>query len=203
MKDAFRTLAAPSSAKLVRQRSRFVAFLDPIASAEEARVRLADLRRKYHDASHCSSAYRLLGDPTPVEGSDDDGEPAGSAGTPILLQLAGAGLENVLAAVVRYFGGVKLGVGGLARAYGDAVAAALASASMVERRVTLELVVRFPLDTNPKVMSAIHHHEAKILDIRYDTEGHVAVALAPSQVEAFGRSITEGTGARARVEVKS
>ncbi len=200
MKDAFRTLAAPASAKLVRQRSRFIALLEPIASAETAHARLSEIRRTYHDASHCCSAFRLVGDPAPSRVSDDDGEPAGSAGIPILLQLDGARLENVLAVVVRYFGGVKLGVGGLARAYSDAIAEALANASIVLRAVTIEFVVRFPLEANAGVMSAIHHHEAKILDIRYDTEGQAIVALLPSRVEAFRRSLTEGTGARARLE---
>ncbi len=203
MKDAFRTLGAPASAKLVRQRSRFIALLEPIASVEAVHVRLSQIRRTYHDASHCCSAFRLVADPAPSEVSDDDGEPAGSAGIPILFQLEGARLENVLGVVVRYFGGVKLGVGGLARAYSDAIAAALAGASIVERAITIELVIRFPLEVNAGVMSAIHHHEAKILDIRYDTESQVAVALAPSRAEAFRRSVTEGTGARARMEVRS
>jgi uncharacterized YigZ family protein len=202
MKDAFRTLAAPASAKLVRQRSRFIALLEPIEGAGDVHVRLGEIRRAYHDASHCCSAFRLVGDPFPSQGSDDDGEPAGSAGVPILLQLEGARLENVLAIVVRYFGGVKLGVGGLARAYSSAVAEALAKASIVEHALTIEFAVRFPLEANAGVMSAIHHHEAKILDIRYDTEGQAIVALAPSRVEAFRRSLTEGTGARARLEEK-
>jgi uncharacterized YigZ family protein len=203
MIDAFRTLASPATAKLARQRSRFLAFVEPVASVDHARTRLADLRRAYHDASHCASAYRLSGDPTPLEDSDDDGEPTGSAGMPILLQLKGARLENVLAVVVRYFGGVKLGVGGLARAYADAVAAALAGARIAEQRVSVQLLVHFPLEVNPGMMGAIHHHQAEILDIRYDTEGHVTVGVAPSRVEAFRRSVTERTGARARLEVRA
>ncbi|MEN6368339.1 MAG: YigZ family protein [Thermotogota bacterium] len=203
MKDAFRTLATSASAKLVRQRSRFIALLEPITSVDAVHSRLSQIRRVYHDASHCCSAFRLVADPAPLQASDDDGEPTGSAGAPILLQLEGARLENVLAVVVRYFGGVKLGVGGLARAYSDVIATALASASIVERALAIELVVRFPLEANAGVMGAIYHHEAKILDIRYDTEGQAIVTVAPSRVEAFCRSVTEGTGARAQVEVTS
>lgn len=203
MKDAFRTLAEPASAKLTRQRSRFLAFVEPVADVEAVRTRLLEIRREFRDASHCTSAYRLSSDPAPLEGSDDDGEPAGSAGIPILLQLSGAELENTMAVVVRYFGGVKLGVGGLARAYADATALALGAAHIVDHLVTVRLALRFPLAVNATVLSAIHRYEAKVLEIRYDTEGHATIGLAPSRVAAFRRSVVEGTGARARVEVAS
>lgn len=202
MTDAFQTLSAPATAKLIRQRSRFIALVEPTSSLEEIRDRLTDLRNEYHDATHQGSAYRLVGDPI-SSGSDDDGEPAGSTGLPILRQLEGARLENVLGVVVRYFGGVKLGVGGLARAYADAVAAALASAVIVERHVTVHIQILFPIEVSAGVMSAIHQHEAKVVDIRYDSEGRVTAALAPSRVDAFRRSVTERTGARARLEVRS
>ncbi|MDD4903441.1 MAG: YigZ family protein [Candidatus Bipolaricaulis sp.] len=202
MTDAFQTLSAPATAKLIRQRSRFIALVEPTSSLEEIRDRLTDLRKEYHDATHQGSAYRLVGDPI-SSGSDDDGEPAGSTGLPILRQLEGARLENVLGVVVRYFGGVKLGVGGLARAYADAVAAALASAVIVERHVTVHIQILFPIEVSAGVMSAIHQHEAKVVDIRYDSEGRVTAALAPSRVDAFRRSVTERTGARARLEVRS
>ncbi|MGD9675393.1 MAG: YigZ family protein [Candidatus Bipolaricaulia bacterium] len=201
MIDAFRTLSAPAAAKLVRQRSRFIAFVEPTASLEAIRGRLTDLRKEYHDATHYVSAYRLASTPV-LFGSDDDGEPAGSAGLPTLRKLEGARLENVLGVVIRYFGGVKLGVGGLARAYGDAIAAALASAAIVERHVAVRVQILFPVEASAGVMSALHQHEARVVDIRYDSEGRVTAALAPSRVDAFRRSVMERTGARARLEVE-
>lgn len=126
------TLAEPGRAKLVRKRSRFLAFAYPVAGEGEAAARVNALRREYHDARHVAYAYRILSHDRVIERADDAGEPARSAGWPILELLRGRDLVNVLVGVVRYFGGVKLGVGGLRRAYRDAAALALEGARMVE-----------------------------------------------------------------------
>lgn len=199
--DAYRTVAQSTTARIVRKRSRFIAVLEPTADLDDVASRLAETRRRYHDATHWCYAYRLAEEPEPTAHSDDAGEPAGSAGLPILLQLEKAELLGVLAVVVRYFGGVKLGVGGLSRAYADAVAEVVAAARIVLRRITVNVRIRFPLEVNPAVMTAIHRHEAAIVDIRYDTEGQIVVAVPPSRVAAFEGSVIEGTGARARLEV--
>jgi uncharacterized YigZ family protein len=201
MKDAYTTLDAPATAKIQRSRSRFIAVVSPISSVADAEDRLAEIRRNYHDATHHCFAYRLAADPSTVEVSDDGGEPSGSAGLPILQQLRRAELCDVLAVVVRYFGGVKLGVGGLVRAYGDAVATALDQGTRREHRIEVGLDLRFPGEATSGVMSAIHRFQAKVVDISYDTEGHAAITLPPSRVEEFVEAVREGTGARARVEV--
>ncbi|MBC7093361.1 YigZ family protein, partial [Candidatus Bipolaricaulota bacterium] len=112
-----KAIARPADVKLVRERSRFLAYVFPVETVEEADAALARLRREHHAARHIPYAYRL---PTGEGRASDDGEPAGSAGRPLLQLLEGEDLGGVLLAVVRYFGGVKLGVGGLARAYRDA-----------------------------------------------------------------------------------
>jgi uncharacterized YigZ family protein len=201
MTDAYTTISGPATAKITRNRSRFVAIVEPISSAEDVKNRLAEIRRAYHDATHHCRAYRLAADPAPIEIDDDDGEPSGAAGLPILQQLRGAELLDVLAVVVRYFGGVKLGMGGLVRAYGDATAAALARAPRLERWIEISVRLRFPSEATSAVMSVIHQHQAKVLDISYDTEGHVVVDLPPSRVDRFVESVREKTGARADVEV--
>jgi len=201
MIDAYRTLAAPSKARIARKKSRFLAFLRPVASVDDVAAALAEIRRATHDASHHCSAYRLAASPDPIAAADDDGEPAGSAGPPILRRLEEAELLDVLAVVVRYFGGTKLGVGGLIRAYGDATEAALASARVAERRLTVELLIRFPADVNSGVMATIHRHGAQVREIRYDALAEVRIAVPPSVASAFQAALRDATGDRATTEV--
>jgi len=201
MIDSYRTLAEPTKARIIRQKSRFFSFLFPVGSPSEVEAHLAELRRAHHDASHQCTAYRLVGSPEPIAASDNAGEPPGSAGTPILRRLEEADLLNVLAVVVRYFGGTKLGIGGLIRAYGDATKAALAEARIVVRRVTVEVLIRFPADVNSGVMSTIHRCAAEVLDVRFGESAEVRVSLAPSAVSSFLAAIRDATGARAETEV--
>jgi uncharacterized YigZ family protein len=198
--DVYRTLASQGSARLTRERSRFLAFVGPVATVDEIEGRLSTIRRQHHDATHVCYAYRCRAELSIVARADDAGEPSGSAGTPILQQLEAAELVDVLAVVVRYFGGVKLGVGGLVRAYGAVTAAALAEASIVERQLEVALRLRFPIEVNAAVMRAIHRHGARVLDIRYDTQGEATVTVPPSRATLFADSVCEETGARARVE---
>lgn len=197
--DEYRTLAGPASARLTRERSRFLALVEP-ATAESVEARVVALRRQHHDATHVCYAYRCRSGSTVVARADDAGEPKGSAGLPILQQLETADLVDVFAAVARHFGGVKLGIGGLVRAYGDAAAAALAQAEIVERHVETALRIGFPHEANAAVLRVVHRHGARVLDIRYDARGEMVVALPPSRASAFADAVREETGARASVE---
>jgi len=201
MIDAYRTIKGPVSARLTRKKSRFLAHAVPVDSQEAIDERLAEIRRQYHDASHHCSAWRVRGEGEPLVHSDDDGEPAGSAGLPILQQIEGQDLLDVMVVVVRYFGGTKLGVGGLIRAYSDAAREALAAAHIVVRQVRIEVSIRFPPEVNSGVMGTIHRAGADVLEIAYDDRPHVRVAIPPSAVERFVASIRDATAARATIEV--
>jgi len=201
--DAFRTASEPASARITRSKSRFLAHVVPVSSHDEVDAELARLRKAFHDATHVCSAYRLREDTPPLEGADDAGEPAGSAGTPILRQIEKADLYEVLIAVVRYFGGVKLGIGGLIRAYSDAACAGIDAATTVVRRVEVDIRVRFPPEVTSGVMGTIHRHRAKVRHIEYDPSGIALVALPPSRIDAFLDALQEATGARATAEVRS
>jgi uncharacterized YigZ family protein len=203
MTDAFRTVAEPASARITRSKSRFLSFLLPVSSHEGIEAELARLRRIYHDASHVCFAYRLREGLSPREGADDAGEPAGSAGPPILRRIEEADLSNVLAVVVRYFGGTKLGIGGLIRAYSDAVQGTLEAARVVVRPIEVEVRIAFPPEATSGVMSTIHRHGAKIRHIEYDPAGSALVVLPSSQSEAFVHALREATGARATAEVQT
>ena len=203
MTDTFRTIAEPVNARMTRNRSKFLSYLLPVSTLEEIEGERARLAEAHHGASHLCSAYRLREGVRPLEGADDAGEPAGSAGPPILRQLERAHLVDVLAVVVRYFGGVKLGIGGLRRAYSDATAGALAAAHLVVRRIEVPVEIAFPPDVTSGVMSTIHRYRAEIQHIEYDALGTARVALPPSRVTAFLDALREATGARARAEVRT
>ena len=131
----FLTIASASEGLYKEKGSKFIAFAYPVKSEEEVKEKLDFLRKKYFDARHHCFAYRL-GANSERYRANDDGEPANSAGKPILGQLIARNLTNILVVVVRYFGGILLGVGGLAQAYKQAAADALDHAEIITEAVT-------------------------------------------------------------------
>src|SRR3984957_1241715 len=132
--DFYYTIEKRATAEFKDRGSRFVAYVCPIKSVEEVKLRLSEIKKEHHKATHHCFAYRCGPDGSTFRVSDD-GEPSGSAGRPILGQLDSKGLVNVLVVVVRYFGGTLLGVPGLINAYGSAPALALKMTPLVQRRV--------------------------------------------------------------------
>lgn len=132
IRDTYRSIPAPAEGLFKDNGSRFLAFAYPVENEEEIKDRVQALRKKYHDARHHCYAYRLghLGDRFRA---NDDGEPSSSAGRPILGQIDSRGLSDVLVVVVRYFGGIKLGIPGLIRAYKTSTADALGQAEIIEK----------------------------------------------------------------------
>jgi putative IMPACT (imprinted ancient) family translation regulator len=142
----FRTPAAAGEAELRVKGSRFLARVEPCGSRAAAEARLEEIRRTCHDASHVCWAWRLRAEPEPGEAWSDAGEPSGTAGVPITGALRADDLWDVLGVVVRWFGGTRLGRGGLARAYRDAAAGAVRNAGRIEVMPRVKLEVRVPLD---------------------------------------------------------
>lgn len=196
----FVTLADRGEAELRIRGSRFLAFAAPAEDEEAARELLTSLQRLYFDATHHCSAWRFR------DGSwraNDAGEPGGSAGAPILAAIEADDLTDLVVVVVRYFGGTKLGVGGLVRAYGDAAAAALEAAP---RRQGLPSVrVRLPYDyahTAP-VMGALESAGAAAIEHGFAGGGAVALieATVPrSALEALHETLRESTAGAVQVE---
>jgi len=201
--DQYITISGRSEGLFKDRGSKFIAIALPAENAEKAMGFLEEIKKEYHAARHHCYAYRLLQEDRVIERSDDDGEPAGSAGLPILQQLQGADLLNALLVVTRYFGGTKLGVGGLVRAYGEAARSALDGATILEKSLRVEVSIAFPIEVNSSVMATIHRQRAEIVEIGYERQGRVRVRLAPSGVEAFRRALVESTGDRVHVEVCS
>ena len=132
IKDTFFSISSPSEGLFKDNGSRFIALAYPVETEEEIKGIIDSLKKEYHDARHHCYAYRLGLDGTKFR-ANDDGEPSGSAGRQILGQLDSAGLSDVLVVVVRYFGGIKLGIPGLIRAYRTSTADALSKAEVVEK----------------------------------------------------------------------
>ena len=152
--DAYRSLAAPSEGLFKDNGSRFIALAYPVETEEEVKSIVAGLRKEYHDARHHCYAYRL-GYQGNVFRASDDGEPAGSAGRPILGQIDSAGLSDVLVVVVRYFGGIKLGIPGLIRAYKTSTADAIGNGQIVTKIAGKNFKVHFEYLSMNAVMKVL------------------------------------------------
>ena len=142
-KDSYLTIAEPAEAIYKERSSKFLAYAYPVESEEEVKLHLDRLRKEFFDATHHCYAYRLGADGEHFR-ANDDGEPSGTAGKPILGQLLSAQLTNCLVVVVRYFGGTKLGVSGLIQAYKESTAEVIAASQIVEKTVDCLFEVQFP-----------------------------------------------------------
>jgi uncharacterized YigZ family protein len=181
--------AGEARAEIREKGSRFLAILGPAADEERARARLIALEREYSEATHCCWAWRL-GDP-PRERSSDAGEPAGTAGVPILQVLRGAGLSDVLAVVVRWFGGTKLGKGGLARAYAAAVREALPLLPVVLRVPAVLLALRIPYERVGAVKRLVHPPEVELEAEEYGEDARLVLAVHEGRVEALREALAD------------
>ena len=182
--DTYRSIEAASEGLFKDNGSRFIALAYPVETEDQVRDIVAGLKKEYHDARHHCYAYRLghLGDRFRA---NDDGEPSGSAGRPILGQIDSAGLSDILVVVVRYFGGIKLGIPGLIRAYKTSTADALAQAKVVEKVAGLSFRVRFDyLDMNA-VMKVLKDLSLPVSGQIFDTQCSVDVRVRLTLLEGF------------------
>lgn len=161
--DTYWTLAATAEGLYTEKRSKFIAYVLPVRDSEEALTAVAAYREQYYDARHVCWAYRLQPDGTEMR-SNDDGEPSGTAGKPILGRLVAENLTFVVAIVIRYFGGVKLGTGGLGVAYRMAVEEALNDAERLEVIRTTEIYCAFSYELLGEVMRIVKDTEASVLE---------------------------------------
>jgi len=158
MEDSYKTIEYPAEGYLTEKKSKFISHIVPVKSAEEVKEIVEEHRKKYYDARHVCWAY-MLGWEREEFRWNDDGEPSGTAGKPILGQINSAELTDVLILVVRYFGGTLLGTGGLIRAYKEAAADAIAHAEIVEKTVDDRIVIRFEYPLLNEVMRLLKQYE--------------------------------------------
>lgn len=167
--DTYRTIEAASQGSYREKASRFLSFAIPAATEQSVRESLEGLRKKYHDANHYCYAYCLGADRSAFR-MNDDGEPSGSAGKPIFGQIQSKELTNILVVVVRYFGGTKLGIPGLIRAYRTAAREAIENAQVLEKTVNEQYEIRFPYPSMNEVMRVLKEEGASVLEMQSDEQ---------------------------------
>ncbi len=184
---------AGAEGEYVEKRSRFIATLLPVASEDEATAQIERLRKQYYDARHNCYAYIVFTEDGSdvIERSSDDGEPSGTAGRPMLDVLAGNRIRNVLVVVTRYFGGVKLGPGGLVRAYATAVKEALAKSELSDIADGRKMVVNLDYTTLNTLRHRMREMGAEELDCAYDNDVTLTVILPVDAVDRFKEALTQ------------
>ncbi len=198
--DIYLTLARPYEASQIIKGSRFVARVRPVATEDRAEQFLYKLRREYHDASHHCYAFRLGYATKQTERFSDAGEPSGTAGRPILEALQARQVWDVVAVVTRWFGGTKLGTGGLKRAYGNTAIAALEETTLVSRLVISAYDLRFDHELTGVVYRVVNEFKALIPSTDFGRRIRMGVTVKRSNGPAFCERLVDA--GRGSIEVK-
>jgi uncharacterized YigZ family protein len=191
--DSYKTIAAPVGTSLRERSSRFLGYGWPVSSEEEIKEHLDALRKKYYDATHHCYAWRL-GAAGERFRANDDGEPSGTAGKPILGQMLSREVTNCLVVVVRYFGGTKLGVPGLIAAYKDSAAEVLDAAEIVERTVDVVVAVEFPYEVMNDVMRVVKELSPRVLAQDFDNVCRMQLSTRQSLSEPLFTRLSKVEG---------
>jgi len=188
--DTYKTIRTLSEGLYKEKGSKFLAFAHPVESASEVKTLLEAYRKTYYDARHVCFAYSIGADASETRASDD-GEPSGTAGRPIQGQILSFGLTNVLVVVIRYFGGVLLGTGGLVIAYKAAAADALQAADILEKTVDVEFSIHFEFPYMNDVMKLVKSLDAKILEQNYDTNCGMRLQIRKRDAEHLETALSK------------
>ncbi len=180
--DEFKTITNVGEGTYSEKRSKFLAFSHHVESEDDIRELLAFYRKKYFDARHVCYAY-MLGAERKIFRANDDGEPSSTAGKPILGQINSSGLTDILIVVVRYYGGVNLGTGGLIVAYKTAAAAAIENSVVETRQVEEIITYNFPYVMMNNVMRVVKDMKPRILSQTYDTTCEIKLSIRLSEAE--------------------
>jgi uncharacterized YigZ family protein len=182
--------------EIIIQKSRFIAHIKRAETEIEAQEFIQSLKKKYWDAAHNCSAY-IIGEHDHIQKANDDGEPSGTAGVPILEVLKKKKLKDTVVVITRYFGGIKLGAGGLIRAYGKATSEGIETAGIVERRLVQTIHVKIDYTWLGKVEKELRESEYIIKEIHYLDIVEVEVYVNENQVSVFIEWLTELTNGQA------
>lgn len=196
--DSYHTLEAPAEALFKEKSSKFLAYAYPVGGEEEIRERIEALRKRYYDATHHCYAWRL-GPQGEAFRANDDGEPSGTAGKPILGQLLSHELTDCLVVVVRYFGGTKLGVSGLIAAYREAAAGAIAAGRIVERTVDTLVEVEFSYLAMNDVMRVVKEEQPRVREQHFDNLCRMLLSIRRSAADQLVGKLRKVAGATVEI----
>lgn len=185
LKDTYRTLDFPSEEILYKEKnSKFFGYAFPISSEDEAKTILESLRKQHSSAGHCCYAFQIGTDKIQFRANaNDDGEPSNSAGMPIYGQIQSFDVTNLLVAVVRYFGGVKLGVGGLISAYKISAQMALEASEIVEKTIDIHFIIKFDYKNMNKVMRVIKEKNLDIVSQKMEMSCEIEIKTRKKNAE--------------------
>lgn len=196
--ERYRTVDGRGQSHLRVKGSRFIGWIAPVRNVDMAEAVIAEAADAYPDATHVVSAYRVRADPF-REYQDDAGEPSGSAGPPLMSVLRGECLENVVAVVIRYYGGTNLGIGGLVRAYGTTIKRALAETEIIERVPHVTYTITSTYDDSGTIRSILDGSDATY-DATYAAEVHFSVEAPYHTADSLLDRIRSATSGRADIE---
>ncbi len=188
--DSYLTIKTKQEILFKEKGSKFLAFIFPVTSEAEIKENLLQLKKLHPNANHHCYAWRLGADKAAFR-ANDDGEPANTAGKPILGQIQAKDLTNILIVVVRYFGGTLLGVGGLISAYKTAAAEVIAASEVYERFILFEYKIDFNEESINLVMRILKENEAKILSHTYETNNAIIFQIKKQNSERLEKDFTE------------
>lgn len=181
IQDTYKTISETSEAIYTEKRSKFIAYAIPVQSIEEIKQHLEHYQKKYYDARHVCYAY-MLGAERKDFRANDNGEPSGTAGKPILGQINSNELTDILIVVIRYFGGIKLGTSGLIVAYRAAAAEAISNAPIIEKTVDEQITVLFEYPFMNDVMRIVKEEEPEIVNQSYDMDCEMTLKIRKSKM---------------------
>jgi uncharacterized YigZ family protein len=184
--------------EIVIEKSRFICYINRAETEEEAVAFIQQIKKKHWDATHNCSAY-LIGEHDQIQKANDDGEPSGTAGVPMLEVLKKKGLKDTVAVVTRYFGGIKLGAGGLVRAYGRAVTEGLNAAGIVERRLMRIMHVTIDYTWLGKVENELRSSNYKVKNIHYSDRVTIEIFVEETDKTSFAAWIEDLTNGRSTI----
>ena len=179
--DSYKTIAARSEGLYTEKRSKFIAMAIPVRTLDDIKEELAAINKKYYDARHACYAY-MLGPERKDFRANDNGEPSGTAGRPILGQINSLELTDILLVVVRYFGGIKLGTSGLYAAYKEAAAESLRAATIIEKTVDEDISFRFEYPFMNEVMRIVKEEEPELVNQSYEGDCLMTLRIRRSQM---------------------
>ncbi|ANB56159.1 hypothetical protein GFC29_2443 [Anoxybacillus sp. B7M1] len=199
MLHKYYTVKGYGESEIVIEKSRFICYANRATTEEEATQFIQTIKKKHWDATHNCSAY-LIGEHDHIQKANDDGEPSGTAGVPMLEVLKKKGLKDTVVVVTRYFGGIKLGAGGLVRAYSKAVSEGLKAAEIVERRLMRIMHVAIDYNWLGKVENALRSSIYDVKAIHYLDHVEIEVFVEENNKQPFCEWLTDLTNARADIQ---
>ena len=199
MLEHYKTIYEGGEGELVEKKSRFIATVRPVETEEEALAFIEEMKKKYWDARHNCQAF-TIGMNHELTRCSDDGEPAQTAGRPMLDVLLGEDVHNVCVVVTRYFGGTLLGTGGLVRAYSGAVKEGLAASEIVEKKRAFEMKIVTDYTGVGKIQYILGQENMTVLDSVYTDKVEFSVLVPVAAYDGLEKKITEGTSGSAKIE---